>query len=352
MSIKETFKSKKLSIAANAVIAFAAALLINTPMIATNAQENNTNKKPNSSSQRKTNSGQPETEVNSNGSRKNRNPMNNSEYKTESPTTDTSKVAGGERSGTTGTSSGLGGLYIATTTGVSGGVATGGASGLGRGGKGGQSGGQGAGTKLQIQINKFISDSQIDQLETASANGELAQALSKMNCGTVVIGGKTITINAAIGGQNSNGGVIYLLSAQTFSTQGENGSGAAGAVGFIEMRVKNNAGNGSMYTTTQVAITNGSVAARGGASTAVQLTIQKSASETGTSQTTERGTTQTNSGGESVTGFTGGVFVGRSSSSSSSRVATADVNGDGVEKPQSGSRNAQRSGSTSAKKKP
>ena len=80
MSIKETIKSKTLSIAAFAVVTITTALLINALMITTNAQENNPKKKPSGdSSQRKTTGGQPSTERNANGPSKTRGEINNSE---------------------------------------------------------------------------------------------------------------------------------------------------------------------------------------------------------------------------------------------------------------------------------
>lgn len=178
------------------------------------------------------------------------------------------------RGATAGGATNLGGDYIAKTTGVSGGRASGGVDAVVRGKKSGQSGGQLAGTELYISITRFISDSQLAQIESASQSGQLPQVLSNMNSGSVKIGNRTVTINAAIAVQSAKGSVVYLLSAQPFSTQGpQGGAGAAGAVGFIELRV--GGGKGSMYTSTQVAVSNGAVIARGGASTATQLIITR-----------------------------------------------------------------------------
>lgn len=180
------------------------------------------------------------------------------------------------RGATAGSASGLGGDYVATTTGVSGGRASGGVDAVVRGKKSGQSSGQLNGTELYINIQSFVSDAQLSQIESASASGQLPQVLSNMNSGSVRIGNRTVTINAAIAVHSAKGSVVYLLSAQPFSAQGQQGGGgAAGAVGFIEMRVVN--GKGSMYTSTQVAVSNGAVIARGGASTATQLTITRPA---------------------------------------------------------------------------
>ena len=180
---------------------------------------------------------------------------------------------------TAGAATGLAGAYIATTTGKSAGRASGAADAFIRGSKSGQSSGQLAETALHIQIDRFLSEAEASELESASQSGRLPKVLTNMNCGSVKIGNsaKPITINAAVAAQSAQGNVIYLLSAQPFSQQGAQGRGAAaGAVGFIEMRLNSSgAGKGSMYTSTQVGFNNGAVIVRGGASTATQLKVSR-----------------------------------------------------------------------------
>lgn len=199
------------------------------------------------------------------------------------PTGTTPRSARGTRPGgsaVTGAATGLAGQYVATTTGVAGGRGSAAADGFIRGNKSGQSSGQLAGTQLHIEITRFLSESEANQIEQASDGGQLPQVLTNLNCGSVRLGnGQTpIIVNAAISAQSATGAVIYLLSAQPFAQQGTQGRGAAaGAVGFIEMRLAPGAGGGkgSMYTSAQVGFNNGAVIVRGGASTAAQLTISR-----------------------------------------------------------------------------
>ena len=112
--------------------------------------------------------------------------------------------------------------------------------------------------------------------ETQGDPNAFFSTLNSYNHGTVTFEGQTFTVNAAYSIQTGEKYFLYLLTAKPLTTsqagpRGRIATGAAG--GYIRLTVDSNgAGDGVLYTSTQVVVkNNGEIEARAGASTATQL---------------------------------------------------------------------------------
>ncbi len=134
------------------------------------------------------------------------------------------------------------------------------------------------GGSVAMTVSRFLTSDELNQFLTAqqAGGGQMVKAISNQSYGTVKIGGQTFTINLAASAKVGAGYTICLVSARPFATGTTSGGRAAtgGTVGYIKLTVDANGnGTGAMYSSTQVVLTNdGLIEARGGASTATQLT--------------------------------------------------------------------------------
>lgn len=175
------------------------------------------------------------------------------------------------------------GTYTATTGSsaatASGGGRSGGGpragGGAGRGRTGTTSTSAGSGSDLTMDVASWSTQADAQQLTSAQGgNGQGALAvLNSMNHGSVTIAGRNFPINAAFSVPKGSGYSIYLVSAKPFSAEGGRGRAAGATSGLIVLHVDaSGAGTGELYTSTQVVFeTTGEVQARGGASTATNL---------------------------------------------------------------------------------
>jgi hypothetical protein len=137
--------------------------------------------------------------------------------------------------------------------------------------KGGTTQGQGGGeSNVQVNISRYTNSSELEAIAAAGQDQGFIQKVSEGDCGSVTINGQTFKANLATSAKVGSSYMVYIVSAKSFST-GRGGKGAT--VGFIHLTVDaNGSGTGLLYTSTQVAVDKGgAVQARGGASTATQL---------------------------------------------------------------------------------
>ena len=194
-------------------------------------------------------------------------------------------ASGEQRRGSRGTAVSTGGVdtsdkapagsYTAATDASAGIASAAGPTGRARGASGasGTSGGT-----VTMNISSYSSNEEVDQIVAAQGSGAEAmlQAINRQSHGSVTIGGQTFTINMAASAKVGSSYNIYLVSAKPFSTGSGSGGRTAtgGSAGYIQLTVNSTgSGDGGMYTSTQIVVEkDGSVAARGGASTATALT--------------------------------------------------------------------------------
>lgn len=168
------------------------------------------------------------------------------------------------------------GTYTASM-GQSAGTASGGTTNGGRGRVGGRGNGSASGTSVTMNVSSYSTKSELDQLRAAQDDiSKFLSTLNSFNHGSVTISGQTFTVNAATSVQAGDKYYIYLLTSTPLASSktGRGGRQATGAAGgYIRLTVDSNgAGDGMLYASTQVVIsTNGEITARGGASTATQL---------------------------------------------------------------------------------
>lgn len=165
------------------------------------------------------------------------------------------------------------GTYTATTGSSAATASVGGSGGAARGSK---TTGAGSGSSVTMSLSNWATQADLEKLAAAEGDPKaFLDLLSGMNFGTVTIGGKSVPVNLAWSFKSGSSYQIVLLSEKPFSATssrtGATGNGAA--VGYIRLTVDGSGvGTGMMYSTTQVAVQSGSdVVARGGASTATQL---------------------------------------------------------------------------------
>ena len=177
------------------------------------------------------------------------------------------------------------GRYRATL-GSSAGTASGGAvnsagsAARGRFARGGGSASDAAsGATVSMTIGSYSTQDEINKLAQSQNDASaFLNTLSAYNHGSVTVGGTTYPINAAYSVQAGSSYYVYLLSAKPFSAEssgprGRGGKADGAAGGYIRLTVNSaGSGDGVLYASTQVVVqTNGASEARGGASSASQL---------------------------------------------------------------------------------
>ena len=155
-------------------------------------------------------------------------------------------------------------------------AATGSVTGGGGAARGSKTTTAGSGSAVTMAIDSWATQADLDALAAAQGDTKkFLDILSGLRHGSVTLGGKTIPVNLAWSFKSGASYQILLLSEKPFSaTSSRTGGSASGAaVGYIRLTVDGNgAGQGMMYSTTQVAFeSGGDIVARGGASTATQL---------------------------------------------------------------------------------
>ncbi|MBI2565539.1 MAG: hypothetical protein HYV63_00720 [Candidatus Schekmanbacteria bacterium] len=156
--------------------------------------------------------------------------------------------------------------------------ATGGGAVIGAGG-GGASGVGGtvtAGTLVNMNITKYITEEDLATLQAAQGDPKaFADALAKLNCGSVTIGKQTFQVNAAQSVQAGSEYLIFLLGGKGFLYEAANTPHTlkAGTVGYIRLAVNSSGkGGGMMYSATAVTLEkNGQIKAGAAAATATKL---------------------------------------------------------------------------------
>ncbi len=166
------------------------------------------------------------------------------------------------------------GAYTAAT-GASAGTASGTVT-RGRAREASASSGTSGGT-ITMNIGSYSTREEVDQVVAAQGSGAEAmlQAINKTSHGSVTIGGQTFAINMAASAKVGSSYNIYLVSAKPFSTSASSSgrSPTGGSAGYIQLTVSSDGGgDGKLYASTQIVVDkDGSVVARGGASTATAL---------------------------------------------------------------------------------
>jgi hypothetical protein len=166
------------------------------------------------------------------------------------------------------------GTYTATSGNS---AATGSVTGSGGAARGSKTTSAGSGSSITMSINNWATQADLESLAAAEGDPKaFLDLLAQKSFGTVTLGGRAIPVNLAWSFKSGASYQIVLLSekpfAATSSRTGATGSGVA--VGYIRLTVDGSGiGSGMLYSTTQVAIQSGSdIVARGGASSATQLT--------------------------------------------------------------------------------
>ena len=168
------------------------------------------------------------------------------------------------------------GTYTASTGASAGTASSTGPRGRARGAAAGEGTTSGA---ITLNIDGYSTKEEVDQIVAAQGSGAEAmlQAVNKTSHGTVTIGGHSFMVNMAASVKAGSSYNIYMVSARPFSTGTSSGGGSSvmgGSAGYIQLTVNSSgSGEGKMYTSTQIVVEkDGSVLARGGASTATVLT--------------------------------------------------------------------------------
>lgn len=166
------------------------------------------------------------------------------------------------------------GSYTATTGGTA--VGGGGSTSGGSHGHGGTSTGSTAGKTLTMNVASYTTQEELQKLAATQGDPKkFLDTLKGFNHGTVMIGSKSYVINAAASAKAGSSSYVVMLSATPFEASGSSRSAKGVAAGYIRLTVDDaGAGTGMLYTSTQVVVstTSGDFTAKGGASTATQLT--------------------------------------------------------------------------------
>lgn len=153
------------------------------------------------------------------------------------------------------------------------------ASGTGAGGavRGAGATTAGAGTSVTMTVDSWSTSEELDKLEELLKAGNTKAFLDALNGydhGDVKIGSRTVPVDFAWSGSAGGKDIVVLVSAKPFSASGSSGSASGAAVGYIRLTLDSSgAGQGAMYSTTQVGFqgSSGEMVARSGASTATAL---------------------------------------------------------------------------------
>lgn len=135
----------------------------------------------------------------------------------------------------------------------------------------------GAGTSVTMTVDSWSTTAEIDKLEELLKAGDtkaFLEALNGYDHGDVKIGSRSIPVDFAWTGTAGGKDVVVLISAKPFSASGSAGTASGAAVGYIRLTLDSSgAGQGAMYSTTQVGFqgSSGEMVARSGASTATAL---------------------------------------------------------------------------------
>lgn len=164
------------------------------------------------------------------------------------------------------------GTYYATT-----GASAATASGAGSGGRG-----RGVGTTssttggdITMTISSFSSEEELEKLKAQAGDPQaFLKTLSTFRHGTVKIGKRSVPVHAAWTVSTGSRDYLFLLSAKGFELSRSGHSASGGGAGYIKLTVDDAGdGKGVLYSTAQVVFkANGQAVARGGASSATQLT--------------------------------------------------------------------------------
>ncbi len=133
----------------------------------------------------------------------------------------------------------------------------------------------GAGLPVSINLANYNTLTELQTLGLKARTGDLASSIAAYNNGSITIGNRVYPINLAVSYQRGANYIVHLSSTQSFALERSSEQVSSGAgLGYIrlEVPVDGSVGQGQLYTSAQVRVSEDGVVSLGrGLSTATEL---------------------------------------------------------------------------------